>query len=721
MSLPPVLVSLAVISQRLPALEFVIASLLEQTLSPAKVMLAISPEPYLLDAGVRPDDLPAFVRREIESGRVELMVVPNIGSYRKLMPVLERAAGTPTWVATADDDVLYPPRWLEGLYRAAAPTGAIAAYRARVARVEDGRLTPYESWPLLHRDKVVDQTGGLGIFPTGRGGVLYRTDAFPSLAIVEALRRLAPAQDDLAFRVATLLTRTPVVPVPPSDAGAGHWEFPSAMGPTPGLYDQLNASGANDEALATLAQAVRSKLDLPALLTPPVSATSKPAVGFSFSNAGLTSSLERKPMAVMKDEPAPAIDRPRAASVPAGPSEPSEAPLLSICVPTFNRRALLERNVTFHLESFSALGIPFEIVIADDCSTDGTADYLASLSGEPRVRAIRRARNSGFLDNYAFVMRRARGKYAIFLGDDDLLIPETVVDYIGRMEADPSLGMVQAPWLMMDERPGGGPIGPFYRIPGETRFARGAYQPFLQFLFDHHVFPEFMIIRRDILAGSISSACPFIFWAFLYTARALAHADILFIPEPFARVTAVSSDPRTQQGNSETMFQWDRYRGGIEYVASLAFPDDRTPATERKPLVDHINRFMHIRQSVALRLLIGAQHWAEAYILHHRLAAYGASPLNRAMQDKVRTAAAFATAAEEAASYAAGPVVLDPAIDGALLEALKPAVKARLSRAAPAEAATVPLAFLRLDPAFPPALKADDAVFDVREYLAQFV
>lgn len=396
-------------------------------------------------------------------------------------------------------------------------------------------------------------------------------------------------------------------------------------------------------------------------------------------------------------------------------------PLLSICVPTYNRRDLLERNVRFHLEQFGALGIPFEIVVADDCSTDGTADFLAGLAGEPRLRAYRRARNSGFLDNYAFVMRRAAGRYAIFLGDDDLLIPERVVSYIGRMEADPAVGMLQAPWLMMDERPGGGEIGPFWRIPGETRFSRGDHPGLMQFLFDHHVFPEFMIIRRDVLAGSISSACPFIFWAFLYTARALAHADALFVPEPFARVTAVSNDPRTQQGNSEAMFQWDRYRGGVEYVVSLAHPGDKRPPSERRGLIDQINRFMTIRQQVALRLHLGQQNWAEAYILHHRLAAYGQSPLDQAMQDKVRTAAAFATAVAEAAAYADGPVVLDPAIDARLLEALKPELRKRLVRGVTNAEATHPLAFLRLDPAFPHDLAKKDAVFDVKDYIAQFV
>lgn len=85
----------------------------------------------------------------------------------------------------------------------------------------------------------------------------------------------------------------------------------------------------------------------------------------------------------------------------------NEPLILSICVPTYNRQFLLERNVTFHLDAFRRIGIPFEIVIVDDCSTDDTAAYIASLADQPEISAFRRATNSGFLSNYAFAMQRA--------------------------------------------------------------------------------------------------------------------------------------------------------------------------------------------------------------------------------------------------------------------------------------------------------------------------
>ena len=398
----------------------------------------------------------------------------------------------------------------------------------------------------------------------------------------------------------------------------------------------------------------------------------------------------------------------------------ADDPLLSICVPTFNRAWMLKRNIDFHLTAFRARGIAFEIVVVDDCSTDDTAVYLAGLATTPELSVHRRHKNSGFLDNYAFAMRRARGRYAIFLGDDDLLVPDQVMAYLGRLEADPKIGMIQAPWQLVDERPGGGEMGPFYNIPSEARFMTGEYARLTQYIFDFHVFPEFMIVRRDVLARAISSACPFIFWAFLFTGRALAHGDILFSPTPFARVTAISADPRAQQGNRETMFQWDHYRGGIEFLVSLAMRGSTAPLETRTATTDAINRFMAIREKVAVRLLIKDRHWAEAYILIHRIAAYEPLPVTPEQLAEIGRMAGFTTAAREAANFSAEPAFVDPMIDETLLGALKPDVRERLVRAPAAQDHAGPRAYLRLDPAFPAGLRRTDHVFDVSDYVAQF-
>jgi len=401
---------------------------------------------------------------------------------------------------------------------------------------------------------------------------------------------------------------------------------------------------------------------------------------------------------------------------------PNEPLILSICVPTYNRQFLLERNVTFHLEAFRRIGIPFEIVIVDDCSTDETAPYIASLADQPEISAFRRASNSGFLSNYAYAMQRARGRYAVFLGDDDLLIPDKVVEYILLMEADAEIGVVQAPWLLVDARPGGGDMAPFYHVAAPTRHRKGDFRALLDFILDGHVFPEFMIIRRDVLLKSISSPTPFIFWAFLYTTRALDKADILFMPAPFARVTAVSDDPRLQQGNKECMFQWDSYRGGLEYLASQALRSPNAAPDYRASLFGRITGFMLQRQGVALRMHVSAKNWVEAYIMYHRMAAYQPQPLSAEAYGQICKLAGIVTAATEAAAFNSEPAVLDPVINDTTLSLLPESVQRRLTREQPtAMDGDRPRAYLRFTPEFPAQLKAKDGMFDILSYIEQFV
>jgi len=394
--------------------------------------------------------------------------------------------------------------------------------------------------------------------------------------------------------------------------------------------------------------------------------------------------------------------------------------LLSICVPTYNRQFLLERNVSFHLERFRELQVPFEIVLVDDCSTDNTAAYIQSLEGIPEINAYRRVKNSGFVSNYAFAMRRARGRYAVFLGDDDLLIPEKVKEYVEIMERDPGIGMVQAPWMLVDARGGQRDVGPFYRVPGPTRISQGDYSAFLNFIFANHAFPEFLIVRRDVLAKSISSATPFIFWAYLYTGRALDKTDILFMPEPFARVTAVSDDPRMQQGNNECMFQWDTYRGGLEYLASLMWRDKTPSSFEREEFMRKLMEFMINRQGVALRLHIETGNWPEAYILYHRMSAYANLPISGSSPDTIKKLAGLFVATKEAEAYSVQPVIVDPMLTDEIVNLLPASLKGRLTRQIPASESG-PHAWLRMDPNFGEPMKRGDAGFDVSTYLDQFI
>jgi glycosyltransferase involved in cell wall biosynthesis len=66
-------------------------------------------------------------------------------------------------------------------------------------------------------------------------------------------------------------------------------------------------------------------------------------------------------------------------------------PRLSVVIPVYNEKPTLLELV----KRVESVDIDKEIVLVDDCSTDGTRDLLASLEGTPGVRVFYQERNQG--------------------------------------------------------------------------------------------------------------------------------------------------------------------------------------------------------------------------------------------------------------------------------------------------------------------------------------
>lgn len=65
--------------------------------------------------------------------------------------------------------------------------------------------------------------------------------------------------------------------------------------------------------------------------------------------------------------------------------------LLSVVIPVFNE----ETTIRSVLGRVAALPVPKEIVVVDDCSTDGTREILNSMSDDPSLRVILQDENQG--------------------------------------------------------------------------------------------------------------------------------------------------------------------------------------------------------------------------------------------------------------------------------------------------------------------------------------
>ena len=199
-----VIASLTTISRRLAELPRVLRSIIGQTIPPDEVRIYVSKEPHLLDDGV--PSLPVEVQRML-SERVTAHWVPNIGPYRKLLPVLSEFWGRDVVIITFDDDVVYNRRMLERLLWRYTEYRCVVSAKARVCLLdEEGKLRPYQELPfVLNREAM-----GMNLIPIGNGGVLYHPKFFTHRVFGHEAFETCPTNDDLWFRLNTMLTGTPV-------------------------------------------------------------------------------------------------------------------------------------------------------------------------------------------------------------------------------------------------------------------------------------------------------------------------------------------------------------------------------------------------------------------------------------------------------------------------------------------------------------------------------
>jgi GT2 family glycosyltransferase len=112
--------------------------------------------------------------------------------------------------------------------------------------------------------------------------------------------------------------------------------------------------------------------------------------------------------------------------------------LATIIVPCWNQLAVTKQCLS-HLQKWTS--DPYEVLVIDNGSTDGTAAYVRSLK-DPRFRVLRNERNLGFARAINRGLEAARGKYAVWLNNDCFVTPSWLDRLAAAIERAPWIGMV---------------------------------------------------------------------------------------------------------------------------------------------------------------------------------------------------------------------------------------------------------------------------------------
>ncbi len=118
-------------------------------------------------------------------------------------------------------------------------------------------------------------------------------------------------------------------------------------------------------------------------------------------------------------------------------------PQISVIMPTYNTPVpILAAAVDSILaQSFQ----DFEFIILDDCSTDDSVEYLASLN-DARIRVIRNQENLGITKTLNVGLSHARGQFIARMDSDDISLPQRFEKQLAFMQAHPDV-IVCGTWI----------------------------------------------------------------------------------------------------------------------------------------------------------------------------------------------------------------------------------------------------------------------------------
>lgn len=120
-----------------------------------------------------------------------------------------------------------------------------------------------------------------------------------------------------------------------------------------------------------------------------------------------------------------------------------EKPIVSVVMITYMHEQFIADAINGVL--IQEVDFPVELILADDCSPDGTEKIVKSFESHPnflRIKYSKHSKNIGMMPNFIWAMEQANGKFiALCEGDDYWTDPLKLQKQVDFLEANEKYGM----------------------------------------------------------------------------------------------------------------------------------------------------------------------------------------------------------------------------------------------------------------------------------------
>lgn len=265
-------------------------------------------------------------------------------------------------------------------------------------------------------------------------------------------------------------------------------------------------------------------------------------------------------------------------------------PLVSICIPTYNREKSIIDALNCALnQTYSNI----EILISDDHSTDNTVALLKKIH-DPRIKLFVQPKNLGMIPNWNFCIKKANGKYIKFLHSDDLIDNNCVEKEIEFFLKNKNVSLVTCKRRFIDDK---GKVVHTMQFSDKTVIESGkkyAHELLTSIRENYIGEPSAVLfLKKDAIDAGLfdpkfSQLADFEFWLRLH-----AIGDIGYINQPlcsFRLHTGSNTTAAIKDGRfiDETYVFIDKYYGSQKYRKIFNLSDENRRKVEQIKTLDFL-------------------------------------------------------------------------------------------------------------------------------------